>query len=60
MELKLNNLWYYNPWLTDAVNIIIPKVWPLDHNTIGEGLSLFEGENAYLKRAQVSICEDIW
>jgi hypothetical protein len=28
--------------------IIIPKVWPCDHNTITEGLSFSNGENIYL------------
>jgi hypothetical protein len=32
----------------DPLNIIIPKVWPWDHNTIGEGLSFLKGGNTYL------------
>jgi len=26
MELKLNNLWYYNPWLTNLNGAMCPKV----------------------------------
>jgi len=44
--MKLGKQW--KNILMDPFDIIILKVWPWDHNIIGEGLSFFKGGSIYL------------